>query len=176
MDGLEMDGHHDYVILPRLFFDGQPPWTLEAIVFPFEIDPSAPKSGSPAGWTSLVSAADAGSISLESLRRRWTIELYAAGIPGAEWVDNYASASARADVPLRKWQHVAGVWDGNELRLYLDGKLQDMRRGVSYCTQLSLSPMFLGADPANVSYWRRVAEGFFHGRLRAGVNGDDPGR
>jgi hypothetical protein len=166
MDGLEMDGDSDYVVLPRLFFDARPPWTLEVIVWPVEIALSNPKSGSPAGWTSLVSAANAGSIGLESLRQRWTIELYAAGIPGAEWVDNYASAMARFEVPLRKWQHVAGVWDGKELRLYVDGQLQDTRHGVDYCTQLSLTPMFLGADPANPSYSRRVAEGFLHGRLR----------
>jgi hypothetical protein len=103
---------------------------------------------------------------LESLKQRWAIELYAAGIPGAEWVDNYAAATARSEVPLRKWQHVAGVWDGKELRLYVDGQLQDARRGVTYCTQLSNSPMFLGADPANLSFVEQVAEGFFHGRLR----------
>jgi tetratricopeptide (TPR) repeat protein len=166
MDGLEMDGDNDYVILPHMFFDACPPWTLEAIIWPAEIDPSNPQSGSPAGWTSLISAADAGSIGLESIRQRWAIELYAAGIPGAEWVDNYASATARIDVPLRRWQHVAGVWDGKELRLYFDGQLQDTRRGVAFCTQLSNSPMFLGADPANLAFVEQVAEGFFHGRLR----------
>jgi predicted negative regulator of RcsB-dependent stress response len=166
MAGLEMDGDNDYVILPHMFFDARPPWTLEVIVWPAEIDPSNPQTGSPAGWTSLISAADAGSIGLESIRQRWAIELYAAGIAGAEWVDNYASATARTEVPLRRWQHVAGVWDGKELRLYIDGQLQDTRRGVSYCTQLSNSPMFLGADPANLAFVEQVAEGFFRGRLR----------
>jgi serine/threonine protein kinase len=166
MDGLEMDGDNDYVVLPHMFFDARPPWTLEAIVWPVEIDPSNPQTGSPTGWTSLISAADAGSIGLESIGQRWAIELYAAGIPGAEWVDNYASAKAQIEVPLRMWQHVAGVWDGKELRLYVDGQLQDTRRGVTYCTQLSNAPMFLGADPANLAFVEQVAEGFFHGRLR----------
>jgi len=166
MDGLDLDGKNDYVVLPRLFFDARPPWTLEAIVLPAEIDPSNPPKGSPVGWTSLVSATDAGSIGLESIRQRWTIELYAAGIPGSEWVDNYASAAARDTVPLRRWQHVAGIWDGKELRIYLDGQLQGTRHGVTYCTQLSNSPMFLGADPTNLGYVEQVAEGFLHGRLR----------
>ena len=43
MDGLELDGDRDYVILPRLYFDGRPPWTLEAIVRPVEIDQSVPE-------------------------------------------------------------------------------------------------------------------------------------
>jgi serine/threonine protein kinase len=166
MDGLELDGDGDYVILPRAFFDGRPPWTLEAILWPEEVNPSNPSSGPPTGWTSLISAANGGSIGLESIRQRWTIEMYTAGIPGPEWTDNYASVSARAEVPLRAWQHVAGVWDGNELRVYFDGKLQNTRSGVDYCTQLALSPMFLGADPANLAYGN-VAEGFLHGRLRA---------
>jgi hypothetical protein len=167
MDGLEMDGDGDYVILPRVFFDGCPPWTLEVIVWPLEIDQSNPATGSPDGWTSLISAADAGSIGLDSIRRRWTIELYTAGIPGEEWTDNYASASARVEVPLRQWQHVAGVWDGQELRIYLDGRRQPTRSGVDYCSQLAFSPLFLGADPSNLAYGRDVAEGFLHGRLRA---------
>jgi tetratricopeptide (TPR) repeat protein len=148
MDGLKLNGSSDYVILPNIYFDGRPPWTLEAIVWPVEIDLSNPETGSPAGWTSLISAADGGSIGLDSIRRRWAIELYTAGIPGAEWVDNYASASARTEVTLRKWQHVAGVWDGKELRLYLDGELHGTRAGVDYCSQIVFSPLFLGADPS----------------------------
>jgi hypothetical protein len=166
MDGLDFDGNGDYVILPRVYFDGRPPWTLETIVWPETIDQSNPTTGSPTGWTSLISAASGGSIGLESVRQRWTIELYTAGIPGNEWIDNYASASARTDVHLRQWQHVAGVWDGKELRIYVDGQLQDTRTGADYCSQLSLTPMFLGADPANTSYGD-VAEGFLRGRLRA---------
>jgi serine/threonine protein kinase/tetratricopeptide (TPR) repeat protein len=166
MAGLDLDGDNHYVVLPRVFFDARPPWTLEAIIWPEEIDPSNPQTGSPAGWTSLISAADAGSIGLESIKQRWAIELYAAGVAGAEWVDNYASATSRIEVPLRRWQHVAGVWDGKDLRLYFDGQLQDTRRGVTYCTQLSNAPMFLGADPANLAFVEQVAEGFFHGRLR----------
>jgi hypothetical protein len=166
MDGLAFDGDGDFVILPRLFFDGRPPWTLEVIVWPIEVDPSDPVTGSPTGWTSLISTADGGSIGLDSIRRRWTIELYTAGIPGAEWTDNYASASAGTDVALRQWQHVAGVWNGKELRLYLDGQLQDTRKGVDYCSALSHAPLFVGADPANLSQGN-VAEGFLNGRLRA---------
>jgi hypothetical protein len=166
MDGLELNGNGDYVILPRVYFDGRPPWTLEAIVKPVEIDASNPATGSPAGWTSLISATDGGSIGLDSIRRRWSIELYTAGIPGAEWIDNYASASARTEVALGKWQHVAGVWDGKELRLYLDGELHDTRGGVHYCSTIAFSPLFLGADPSNLAYGAEVAEGYLHGRLR----------
>jgi hypothetical protein len=82
------------------------------------------------------------------------------------WTENYASVNARAEVAVKKWQHIAGVWDGQELRLYLDGELQNTRSGVDYCTQLSKSPFFLGADPAGLGTYD-VAEGFLHGRMRA---------
>ncbi len=75
-------------------------------------------------------------------------------------------AAARSEVSLRRWQHVAGVWDGKELRLYLDGQLQETRTGVDYCTQLSLTPMLLGADPESLFY-NEIAQGYLHGRLRA---------
>ena len=80
--------------------------------------------------------------------------------------ESYAVAVARSEVSLRQWQHVAGVWDGKELRLYLNGQLQDTRTGVDYCSSLSLSPMFLGADPDNLAF-NDVAQGYLHGRLRA---------
>ncbi len=78
MDGLDLDGDRDYVVLPRVYFDGRPPWTLEAIVRPVEIDQSTPAGGSHVGWTSLISATDAGAIALDTSRRRWAIELYTA--------------------------------------------------------------------------------------------------
>ena len=166
MDSLELDGDRDYVILPRLYFDGRPPWTLEAIVHPIEIDQSGTPSGSSVSWTSLISATDAGAIALDTKRRRWSIELYATGAPSDDWTESYAAASARSEVALGEWQHVAGVWDGHELRLYLNGQLQETRPGVDYCTSLSLAPMFLGADPDNIAFMG-VAQGFLHGRLRA---------
>jgi hypothetical protein len=164
MDGLDFDGDRDYVILPRLYFDGRPPWTLEAIVWPVTIGQSA--EASQVDWSSLISATDAGSIGLDTSRRRWAIELYSADIPTGDWTASYAVAAANHEVSLSKWQHVAGVWDGNELRLYLDGQLQETRTGVDYCTQLSLTPMFLGADPDSL-FRGEIAQGYLHGRLRA---------
>jgi serine/threonine protein kinase len=166
MDGLDLDGDRDYVILPSVYFDGNPPWALEAIVWPVKIGQSIPVDVSPVDWTSLISATDAGSIGLDTSRGRWAIELYTANIPTGDWTESYAVAAARSEVSLRKWQHVAGVWDGKELRLYVDGELQETRTGADYCTQLSLTPMFLGADPDSLFHFE-VAQGYLHGRLRA---------
>jgi hypothetical protein len=164
-DGLEFDGDQDYVVLPNVYFDGRPPWTLEAIVNPFKF-----KYRGKDEWISLVSAAELGSIALEINPRNWAIELYSKsdffGGTGVQWETSYVSASARPEVVLNQWQHVAGIWDGRELRIYVNGQLHHSRPGVEYCTRLSHWPFFLGADPS--SYWRNeVAEGCFGGRLRA---------
>jgi hypothetical protein len=160
-DGLEFDGRRNYVILPSLHFDGHPPWTLEAIVNPVTV----------MNWrnrTSLVSAAEQGSMSLHSIENKWGAYLYTADLLSetGNWQTSYSAAMAAADAALNEWQHIAGVWDGKELRFYVNGQLQDARPQVDHCTRLSLCPFCLGADPSGYSI-KYVADGYLKGRLRA---------
>jgi tetratricopeptide (TPR) repeat protein len=159
--GLDFDGDRDYVVLPSLQFDGHPPWTIETIIKPVGIDRSALN-----GWTSLVSTADGGGIGLESNAKRWSLGLYTADLFSQLWKENYSSVFAHTQVKLNEWQHVAGVWDGQELRLYLNGELQETRTSVRSCTRISHGPFFLGADPDSMRT-DEVAQGYFHGRMRA---------
>ncbi len=46
------------------------------------------------------------------------------------------------------WHHVAGVWDGKESRVYLDGKLLGRASG-SGSRRTNEIPFFIGADPAH---------------------------
>ena len=161
-DGLNFDGDGDYVVLPTLQFDGRPPWTLEAIVKPMKIDTAD-------GWASLVSAAEVGSIALDTFQKKWAMEVYKASAIGeiGRHVDmDYSFALANTEVELNHWQHVAGVWDGKELRIYINGRLQETRSKADYCTRLSELPFFLGADPNGWTY-SGVASGELCGRLRA---------
>ena len=59
---------------------------------------------------------------------------------------NYVSATAR-DVKLEtnRWYHVAGVYDGKEVRLYLDGKLMGRKAGTGKRKTNPL-PLYIGAD------------------------------
>jgi hypothetical protein len=163
-NGLDFDGDRDYVVLPTVQFDGRPPWTIEAIVRPLEIGQYAGEHGG--GWTSLVSATQSGAIGLETRDGKWAIELFSASETAHSVRDDYAAASASIPVRLDVWQHVAGVWDGSELRLYVDGKLHSSTPHVDYCTQLSDGPFFLGADP-NAREFADIAQGYLHGRMRA---------
>lgn len=162
--GLALDGDADYVFVPDLQFDGRPPWTLEAIIRPTEIDQYSDPNGN--RWTSVVSATDGGSIGLETNAGKWALDLYVADAQNDDWTANYATAFARAPIRLNEWQHLAGVWDGAELRIYVDGELQGTKTGVETCTVLSEGPFLIGADPAD---WNLsdVAQGYFHGVIRS---------
>lgn len=48
------------------------------------------------------------------------------GIPG-----NFKDVIATNAVTINTWQHVAGVWNGSELRIYVDGILRATRTGVT---------------------------------------------
>jgi WD40 repeat protein len=160
MSGLNFDGDQDYVVLPNLQFDGRPPWTLEAIVRPIEIEQHSVRS------TSLVSINDRGGIGVRTNQGKWAIELFANSIVDGDWRNDYVRAIAQKPPEMNQWQHIAGVWDGHELRLYVNGQLQETKQGANYCTRLSGGPFFLGADPAGLNP-DEIAEGYFRGRMRA---------
>ncbi|MEM7226146.1 MAG: LamG-like jellyroll fold domain-containing protein [Pseudomonadota bacterium] len=61
----------------------------------------------------------------------------------------YAIARAESDdkVAVGDWHHLAGVYDGDELRLYLDGRLIASKAAAGNRTLNDL-PLIVGADPA----------------------------
>jgi hypothetical protein len=62
----------------------------------------------------------------------------------------YANANAPAGaLATGRWQHVAGVFDGQESRIYLDGVLAGSAKGAGERRRNS-HPLFIGADPDSV--------------------------
>ncbi len=57
----------------------------------------------------------------------------------------YVSAKAKDVLPLNQWTHLAGVFTGSEVRIYVDGKLIDSKPGKGKRTRNQL-PLYLGAD------------------------------
>jgi hypothetical protein len=57
----------------------------------------------------------------------------------------YAALTAAAPLPTGSWHHVAGVFDGKEIRLYVDGQLVGRRAASGKRTKNRL-PLMLGAD------------------------------
>ncbi len=59
---------------------------------------------------------------------------------------NYVEVGAKgADLVVGQWYHVAGVFDGSEVRLYVDGRLVEARPGSGTRTKNTL-PLMIGAD------------------------------
>ncbi|MCA8949217.1 MAG: metallophosphoesterase [Planctomycetes bacterium] len=74
-----------------------------------------------------------------------------------------AYASAKADETLLvpgQWHHVAGVFDGAEVRCYVDGRLVARRAAEGSRTRNDL-PLFVGADPDG----RGQPVSFFAGKI-----------
>jgi hypothetical protein len=162
-DGLHFDGDGDFVVIPRLNFDGRPSWTIEVVLNPAALEQSVIRGTS--RWTSLVSTADGGGIGLESEQGKWEIGMYSRVDP-KDPTNEFANAVASHDVALREWQHVAGIWDGSELRLYINGRLEGRAQHVTSCSALSKWPFYIGADPCD-PWHGHLGEGLFEGVIRA---------
>lgn len=59
---------------------------------------------------------------------------------------NYVSATAAESLPLQQWSHLAGVYDGAEVRLYVNGRRVAATPGQGPRRTNTL-PLFIGADP-----------------------------
>lgn len=74
---------------------------------------------------------------------------------------SYATVSSGGPILEKgKWHHIAGVYDGEEVRLYVDGSLvSSVKRTGSRRT--NGFPLLVGADVSN----RGTATSFFHGKI-----------
>ncbi|WP_372722678.1 LamG-like jellyroll fold domain-containing protein [Novipirellula sp.] len=58
----------------------------------------------------------------------------------------YYSAKATDVLPVNQWSHLAGVYDGSEVKLYINGALAGSKKATGKRTTNKL-PLFIGADP-----------------------------
>lgn len=72
----------------------------------------------------------------------------------------YARAEAQITLKTGQWHHLAGVFDGREVRMYVDGVLRARAAGAGPRTTNSM-PIFIGADPNNAG----APMSFFRGRI-----------
>ncbi len=60
----------------------------------------------------------------------------------------YVSAKASDVLPINQWTHLAGVFDGSQLHIYVNGKLAGTQAGKGKRTRNRL-PLFIGADTSD---------------------------
>ena len=123
---LEFDGKTSYVVTP-LRFQPDRPITVEAIV--------VPRTDGGTLQYVIGDAENREGFALAAFNQAWTMQLL--------W--NTVSATSRAPVAAQQAVHLAGVYDGKEIRLYVDGALQQSLPGVS--SGISGVPILIGAHP-----------------------------
>jgi hypothetical protein len=73
--------------------------------------------------------------------------------------DQYASAAAQDPLPLGEWSHVAGVFDGQSVALFINGTLA-ARAPAAGARQRNDLPLYLGADPDDKGNPTRALDGW----------------
>ena len=74
--------------------------------------------------------------------------------------DGYVTARASETLRAGRWYHVAGVYDGSEVRLYVDGNLVARHSGAGRRKTNAL-PLVIGGDVGGAGQ----AMSFFHGEI-----------
>lgn len=60
--------------------------------------------------------------------------------------NGYVTASSKEKLKANTWTHLAGVYDGKEVRLYINGKLAGTKQGTGKRRTNNL-PLYIGAEP-----------------------------
>lgn len=129
----------------------QGPFTLEAWVFPTAYDGSR-------------------AVVAKTQSSEFAIFLHS-GIPqfDVHLQGRYVSPKATERLPVNQWSHLAGVYDGQQVHLYVNGKLAAAKSGKGERATNGL-PFYIGADPDRTgSPTRQFAGRLDEIRLSTGV-------
>ena len=135
---LQFDGKDDYVETP-VQFDVTQPLTVEAFV-------TVPKRPE---WNQVVLCdANLGGFGLGPRENgKWRMDVQALGGQGSERDEvGYVRVEANDEMDYGRRTHVAAVYDGRIVRLYVDGRLQTQSRAVEEVVPSTL-PILIGANP-----------------------------
>jgi len=172
---LRFDGRRSHVVVNNFVYPGTTPITIEAIV---KVDPSK-AYGTSAGRSSgyayreqTVISNSQGSTSnglyLQSYYGKWRACLYYSYkySPSSTYIrTSSASISSSSSIVTNRWTHLALVYDGSSLRLYVDGKLSanSSTRGVH---KPGTMPFVIGATPDGMLSSGIDVEDFFAGDIK----------
>ena len=124
------------VIIPKLRYDGSHPITLEARVKPYSRDDDFVRS-------SVVANLQLAGVGIHYSRGRWLFHVN----EGRDMNAGYASTVSNEDVELDKTIHIAGVYDGKNVWLFVDGKRQTSVNETTLKHVPSPYDFMIGADP-----------------------------
>jgi hypothetical protein len=133
-----LDGSSQYVdVMNSATLNPTGSISLEAWIYPTQFPPSAP----------IIKKAGEGSAQQDG----YGIEIDNSGLLFGVYVNGSWTLTGAASVPLNQWSHVAGVYDGTNLSLYVNGSLAVTQvHAVGQITP-SGNDLQIGHDPANAS-------------------------
>ena len=139
---LRLNGPRSGVAIPSSYFDlPDGPFTLEGWVW---VESHRPTAG-------LIAKAEGSEYGLLTNEGRATFIVHLNG--------RFVRVLAGEPLPLRRWIHVAGVYDGRSAALFLDGKLAG-REPAEGTRRRNNWPLCLGADPNDKGEPGRAVEGW----------------
>lgn len=130
LHALAFDGKASHVAVPSLRYDGKHPITLEAVVMPYpdgrlqEVICNYERSGLGLGITD---------------KGKWEFAVREGR--------TYRSAKSVRPAAANQWTHLAGVFDGVNVALFVNGRLQPTRALVKTRHNASGMPFAVGANP-----------------------------
>ncbi|MEO7923219.1 MAG: LamG domain-containing protein [Chitinophagaceae bacterium] len=77
----------------------------------------------------------------------------------AFWVDQgtgFRVINGSTIIPLNTWTHIAGVWNGSDLKVYVNGVLDGTTTGVSGAFPTSANPVRIGANQLSEAWTGKI--------------------
>lgn len=162
---LKFDGKGGYVVVRGFAYDGSTPITVEAICRPTGAARGGEDPGGRNWWERLfnvqhvVSNLGRGGFALGRLGDGWALAFSQRATRG---LPLSLARSERGAGQLR-WVHIAGVYDGQMVRVFVEGQLRDSARCSGPHVPSAL-PVLVGAQPPESG--AGAPQGFFEGMIR----------
>lgn len=157
--GLDFDGADDYVEIADFRYDGTYPITIEAIVLPH-----SDQKGT------VFADYERSGVGLHLRDGRFMFNVFDAGTPTVARSPGYRVAAADEQADFETVDHIAGVFDGTTVQLFLNGKLQRRTGRLSGKVKPSGLPFWFGANPGTGGRLQEPFEGRIDAvRLSRGV-------
>lgn len=91
--------------------------TMELLVRPYFADGAVPGK-----WCTVFGSENAGGMGLLVYNKKWCFEVHA----GGGYKDAYATTAPASG----EWTHIVGVWDGSEVKIYINGRMEGSAAAV----------------------------------------------
>ncbi|MFZ5831240.1 MAG: LamG-like jellyroll fold domain-containing protein [Planctomycetota bacterium] len=163
---LRFDGVKNAVVVKNFAYTGAAPITLEVWCRADRFDAGA--AASPSRYLSIFGNHDGmRGLGLYHYFSQWSLE-FAVRQPNSTLGKTERTQSTQ-QVAIGDWTHVAGVFDGTELRIYVNGRLNG-KAAVSGPHFPNAAPFLIGAAPVYVSPGSKppsqLLQNFFVGQVR----------